>query len=330
MVLGNMGRHHNTQHRQHTHEATGGALRSLIIHNLGSGFGSAEIFEFERELIGMGDECVMRSLSRKTPVADLLTDAEEFDLVVVSGGDGTVTNALYALRNRDVMTCVFPSGTANLLFANLGNAPEPAAIANACRKHKTRELDLGEICWVDGEGNEQRKGFGIMSGIGFDAQLMQSASVNKQTLGEAAYFAAVLDNLKPTVSTFTITVDGKTYERKGISCIVANTAMMQGDINIIPGCTMDDGMLDVMVLATTDAVHLLIPIIAGIFDPMGQVIGRPSIEHFKGSSIRVESSVPLPIQTDGDPVGDVVSSYEATCLPASNLIVVDNHSPYAR
>ena len=29
-------------------------------------------------------------------------------------------------------------------------------------------------------------------------------------------------------------------------------------------------------------------------------------------------------------VGDVVSSYEATCLPASNLIVVDNHSPYAR
>ena len=40
--------------------------------------------------------------------------------------------------------------------------------------------------------------------------------------------------------------------------------------------------------------------------------------------------MPLPIQTDGDPVGDVVSSYEATCLPASNLIVVDNHSPYAR
>ena len=28
-----------------------------------------------------------------------------------------------------------------------------------------RELDLGEICWTDGEGNEQRKGFGIMSGM---------------------------------------------------------------------------------------------------------------------------------------------------------------------
>lgn len=304
-------------------------MRSLIIHNLGSGFGSTAVFEFERELIGMGDECVLRSLTRKTPIADLLADAEEFDLVVISGGDGTVTNALYALRNRDVPTCVFPSGTANLLFNNIGNAPEPAAIAHACRKLQTRKLDLAELRWKTTEGEEHRMGFGIMSGIGFDAQLMQSASVNKQVLGEAAYFTAVLENLNPKVSTFKITVDGKEYERKGIACIVANTAMMQGDINIVPGCRMDDGELDVMVLATPDAMHLLVPIFAGIFDPMGQVIGRPHIEHLSGSHILVESSDPLPIQSDGDAIDGLVTSYEAICLPASNLIVVDEHSPYA-
>ena len=38
------------------------------------------------------------------------TDGNRFDIIVVSGGDGTVTNALYALRNRGVRTCVFPSG----------------------------------------------------------------------------------------------------------------------------------------------------------------------------------------------------------------------------
>lgn len=303
-------------------------MRSLIVHNIGSGFGSNAIFEFERELVGRGDECVLRSLSRSMPAAEALTDAEEFDLVVISGGDGTVTNSLYALRGRGVPTCVFPSGTANLLFSNLGNAPEPAAIAKACLQRNPRGLDLGEMTWTGRDGITQTKGFGIMAGMGFDAQIMATASGNKGTLGEAAYFAAALTNLKPTISTFSITVDGKAYERTGISCIVANTARIQGDINILPDCTMDDGMLDVMVLATTDAVQLLLPIMAGIIDPMGSLLGRPRIERFRGKQVSVHSSVPLPMQRDGDVIDGLYRGYEATCLPASNLIVVDEHSPY--
>ena len=305
-------------------------MRSLIVHNTESGFGSNAIFEFERELVGAGDECVLRSLGADQPAEEVLADAEEFDLVVVSGGDGTVTSVLYALRNRNVPTCVFPSGTANLLFNNLGNASEPAAIAAACREGLVRSLDIGEMRWTDEQGAEQAGGFGIMSGMGFDAQLMKSALDGKQALGEAAYFAAVFGNLNPTVSTFTITVDGTTYIREGISCIVANTAMIQGDINLMPGCRMDDGTIDVMVLATTDALSLLLPIAAGIIDPEGSLIGRPMIERFSGREIKVRSSEPLPLELDGDPTGDVVSSYEVRCLPGSNPIVIDEHSYYYR
>ena len=303
-------------------------MRSLIIHNISSGFGSNSIFEFERELVSYGDECVLRSPARNLPVASLLEDAEDFDMVVVSGGDGTVTNALYALRGRSIPTCVFPSGTANLLFANLGNAPEPAAIAAACRSGRHRALDLGELRWTDADGTAHRHGFGLMSGMGFDAQLMQSAASAKQALGEAAYFTAILGNLNPVFADFTITVDGVVHHRSGISCIVANTAMIQGDINVLPDCRMDDGKIDVMVLATKDAVQLIIPMLAGIIDPVGQVFGRPLIEHFSGVEVRVESSVPLPSERDGDTFGTMVSSYEASCLPASNLLVVDGHSPY--
>lgn len=303
-------------------------MRSLIIHNLYSGFGSNAIFEFERELMRSGDECVMRTLLPTTSVAEALLDAEEFDLVVISGGDGTVTNALYALRNRNVPTCVFPSGTANLLFANLGNGPEPAAIAKACHALDPTPLDLGELSWTGEDGQVHREGFGIMSGMGFDAELMASAEAGKQALGEAAYFTAVLANLKPKVATFTITVDGKTYKRQGISCIVANAAMMQGDINIIPDCRMDDGSLDVMMLTTTAAAQLLIPMLAGLIDPDGSLIGRPGIEHFSGKQIKVESSIPLHIQRDGDSSEGLVTGYEACCLPGSNLVITDEHSPY--
>lgn len=303
-------------------------MRSLIIHNIMSGFGSNAIFEFERELIRHGDECVLRSLDRTTPVADALRDAEDFDLVVISGGDGTATNGLYALRGRSVPTCIFPSGTANLLFANVGNAPEPAAIAAACRSMRARPLDLGELSWASVDGARTTQGFGIMAGIGLDAQIMRSASASKKTLGEAAYFTAALSHMNPRVVTFTIEVDGTVYQREGISCIVANTAMIQGDINIIPQCRMDDGLLDVMVLTSPDTVHLILPIVAGIIDPLGQTIGRPHIERFQGKHIRVTPSEPLPIQRDGDPSEVLAREYEARCLPASNHIIVDGHSPY--
>ena len=306
----------------------GSAMRSLIIHNSASGFGSTAIFEYEHDLLQGGDECVMRVLGATTPIAELLTDAEDFDLVTISGGDGTVTNALYALRNRNVPTCIFPSGTANLLFSNLGNAPEPTAIAKACHDLSVRALDLGELQATGPEASSEPLGFGIMSGMGFDAQIMGDAIAGKQALGEAAYFAAALNNLKPTVANFTISVDGQTHTRKGISCIVANTSQIQGDINILPGCRMDDGMIDVMVLASTDALQLLLPILAGIIDPLGEVLGRPRIERFRGADIKVTSSTPLPIERDGDIMEGLYTGYEARALPKSNLIVVDQHSPY--
>lgn len=303
-------------------------MRSLIIHNAGSGFGSNAIFEFERELVGAGDECVLRSLAKDQPAAYALDDAEDFDLVVVSGGDGTVTNALHALSGRATKSCIFPSGTANLLFSNLGCAPEPKAIADACLEGVTIPLDMGELRWRDAQGTLQARGFGIMSGMGFDAQLMADARANKAKLGEAAYFAAALSNLNPPSATFSITIDGETHVRSGIACIVANTAVIQGDVNVMPGCRMDDGLIDVMVLDTTGAAGLLIPIIAGIIDPTGETIGRPRIEHFSGSDIHVSSSIPLPLQRDGDALDVFVTEYDARCLPGSNQVIVDKHSPY--
>ena len=57
------------------------------------------------------------------------------DGVVLSGGDGTISNLVTELvaTGADTPLLIFPSGTANLFFNNIGNAPEPAALARACR-----------------------------------------------------------------------------------------------------------------------------------------------------------------------------------------------------
>lgn len=303
-------------------------MRTLIIHNPKSGFGSDAVFQFERALLHAGDECVMRLLRDGFSPEEATAGADAFDVVVVSGGDGTVTALLHALRGARTPVCVFPSGTANLLCANIGNAPEPSALARACRVGKTAAVDLGEISWEDEGGARHVRGFGLMSGTGFDAQLMQAALPNKAVMGQAAYFAAALANPRPTVEHFSITVDGRTFERDGITCLVANNAMIQGDIQIVPDCRMNDGLLDVIMVETSDAAQLLAPLAFGLVDRSGKAIGRPHLESFQGRQIRVEASRPVPLEVDGEVVGGSTRAYEARVLPGCVRVVVDAMSPY--
>lgn len=306
-------------------------MRVLIVHNEASGFGSDAIYEFQRSLLREGDECVLRLLSKDATDlgASLLEDAEEFDLVVISGGDGTVATLLYLLRGRDVLTCVFPSGTANLFFANLGNASEPASLARACRVGHSVKTDMGEIMWLDEEGRKHLQGFSLMAGVGFDAQLMQAAIPAKRAMGQAAYFAAALANPRPEVMGFRIVVDGVTYERTGITCLVANNAMIQGDIELVPDCTMTDGVLDVIIAEVDVAAKLLHPLFVGLMDHEGKHIGRPYLESFRGRDIQVSVSVPAKMEIDGDPVAGQVQAFRARAIPDCNRLVVDPLSRYA-
>lgn len=303
-------------------------MRILVFHNLKSGFGSDAIFEFERAILRPGDECDFRVVGSGLEPRNALADAEQYDLVVCSGGDGTVTNMLYELRYRGVPTCVFPSGTANLLFNNIGNAPEPYAIAQACREPRCIRTDLAEMRWTDSTGRHNIRGFSIMAGIGIDGAIMRTADMNKEAMGEAAYFAAAVSHLTPTRATFTVEVDGQENVVEGIGCIVANTALMQADLQLIPGCVMDDGLLDVMVLESERTTGLLAPVIAGLLDPEGSQLGRPQMTTFRGKHIRVTSSEDMPLQFDGEPTAGTTRSYEVNVLEHANTLIVDRHSPY--
>lgn len=303
-------------------------MRCLIVHNPRSGFGSDAIYAFERELVRSGDECVLRALADDDDCGRALEDAESFDVVVLSGGDGTVSNLLYFLKHKNVRTCVFPSGTANLLFSNIGNSPEPAALARACRWADTASCDLGEANWTDDAAESHTRGFSIMAGTGFDAELMRAAAPNKKSMGEVAYFMAALSDPMPKVIHYTIDIDGTTVERDGIACLVANNAMIQLDMEVVPGCTMDDGLIDVIVLEATVTAQLIRPLISGIIDRKGERGARPKLETFRGKNVKITASEPIPMQIDGEVIEGAVTSWQASVIPGANELIVDALSRY--
>ena len=271
-------------------------MKLLVINNLASGFGEGSVYDFIRSFARDGDEVCVRSTDGTTDVRDLLGDAEAFDAVVASGGDGTVATVSYRLANTGVPILPFPAGTANLLAANLASPMEPHALAKLVREERTLDFDLGEI-EVDG----QRFGFGIMAGAGYDAAIMHGAAPAKRLLGPMAYFSAALANPLPQTSKFKLDLDGEHVESEGLGILLVNFSKIQFDITVTHDNEPRDGVFDVVVLKAQNAFELTPALLAGLLDRGGDFPERTgSLEIHRAREVRVEADPPMEVQYDGE------------------------------
>ena len=271
-------------------------MKLLVINNLASGFGEGSVYDFIRSFARDGDEVCVRSTDGTTDVRDLLGDAEAFDAVVASGGDGTVATVSYRLANTGVPILPFPAGTANLLAANLASPMEPHALAKLVREERTLDFDLGEI-EVDGH----RFGFDIMAGAGYDAAIMHGAAPAKRLLGPMAYFSAALANPLPQTSRFKLDLDGEHVESEGLGILLVNFSKIQFDITVTHDNEPRDGVFDVVVLKAQNAFELIPALLAGLLDRGGDFPDRTgSLEIHRAREVRVEADPPMEVQYDGE------------------------------
>ena len=167
--------------------------------------------------------------------------AEQVDVVLASGGDGTVTACAEGVAGSGVPLAVLPAGTGNLLARNLGL---PLALDQALAVGLTgrdRRLDVGNV-----NGHP----FVAMAGIGFDAMLLDSTGEPlKKRLGWMAYAVSALRHLRARPVRATLRADGRpVLRRRASGIIVANVGALQGGLVLLPGAEPDDGVLDLMVL----------------------------------------------------------------------------------
>ena len=146
-------------------------MKLLVLNNLASGYGEGAIYDFVRSFAADGDEVCLRSTDGTTELESLITDARDFDAVIASGGDGTVTTTAYSLAGTGIPVMPFPAGTANLLALNLAAPNEPHALAKMLRAGITLDFDMAEIEFRADDGESAKKGFGIMAGAGYDAMI---------------------------------------------------------------------------------------------------------------------------------------------------------------
>src|SRR4029077_12171614 len=90
-----------------------------------------------------------------------------------------------------------------------------------------------------------------MAGMGFDAVMMADTTEGmKRFAGWPAYVASALRHLRDPMMRVRLRIDGgPPLRRSARTVLVANVGQLEGGLELLPDAQVDDGLLDVVVIA---------------------------------------------------------------------------------
>ena len=238
------------------------------------------------------------------------------DLIVVYGGDGSITHVARALQNTQTPMAIVPGGTANVLSKELGipQDSEKALELIAGNQQKIITMDMGE---ANGNPFLLRINFGIMADMILDADEQL-----KNKLGQMAYGVTVLKTIASAVpETYQLLIDGKIVEAEGVALTITNAGSMGiGNLTLLPGISVTDGYLDVLLLKDANLLSVLKVAGTALFQTDSDVVN-----HWQCKTVTIITDKPVAYICDD--CEEKADKIEIKILPlALNILVPANHS----
>ncbi|MVN88692.1 diacylglycerol kinase family lipid kinase [Deinococcus sp. HMF7620] len=287
--------------------------RLLVVFNPKSGSGDSQLPLFLSLLRAEGAEVTERELRQGTPMAAHLEDLESFSVLVAAGGDGTVSSAAYAARNRNVPLLAFPAGTANLIAQNLALPQDAAALVEVVRAGHSLRLDMGEV-----EVKGEKSGFCMLAGAGADASMIRDSEELKERFGALAYVMSAMRQLNPKKTTFNLVIDGEPREFEGIGVMVANFGMANYRLPITSDISPSDGRFTVILMKAGNIMRLIPNLIDSVRAKLnlGDPMFSGNLETLEAREIQVDAADPFPLQYDGE-LHVETTPFQARILPGA-------------
>ncbi|MDF2506716.1 MAG: hypothetical protein K0Q52_575 [Microbacterium sp.] len=238
--------------------------------------------------------------------------------LVVVGGDGTLSGVLDIVCGSAIPVVLVPAGTGNDLARALSlPRGDPAAAAEIALTGVARAVDVGEVRTAAG----LRK-FLTIAALGFDAKVSDRTNRLRWPHGAARYHLALLIELmRLRPMDFTLAVDGEPPARSaGTLIAVGSTSSYGGGMPICVGAVPDDGLLDIVHVASLGRLRLLrlFPLLL-----RGTHLTRAEVVHRRARTVAV-SAPGLVVYADGERLGE--DECTISVLPAALLMMVPEAS----
>lgn len=295
--------------------------RGLLVYNPRSGKRDrrAEMAAVAERALRRGLSLVSLPTERPGHATDLVVERlrDGPDLVVVSGGDGTVAEAAEGLLRAGAgpPLAILPSGTTNVVAREFGLGRTLEEAEPNLSSTRTRPL----MAWRAG----QRTCL-IGTGVGFDARVMgNTVPLLKRLFGRTGIgYTATLEWLKyefPPIRVTGLDSEGRPFERRATFVLSANTRRYGGDPILSPRADPADDVLE-LILFTSSSRAALIRFYARLSRGKAEHLSIEGVEQLGVRQFRAESLAPyeLEVQVDGDAAGKTPVSVG----PAAGLLRV--------
>jgi YegS/Rv2252/BmrU family lipid kinase len=233
-----------------------------------------------------------RSLDHARELA--VTAVAAGETAVAFGGDGLIGAVADALREGDGVLGVLPGGRGNDFARMLGIPLDPQAACSVLASGAVHRIDLGQV--------GSRTFIGIAS-CGFDSVANRIANETTIVRGNLVYAYGALRALagwRP--ATFTVTIDGDTHTVTGYTVAAANSRFYGGGMMLAPDATLQDGMLDVVIVLETPKLRFL-RLLPTVFK--GEHVRLDTVQVLRGATVEIAASRPFTLYADGDPIAEL-------------------------
>src|SRR5467141_1201899 len=240
-------------------------------------------------------DCVVCATTR-TGEAELVArrGAEEgFEKIVAAGGDGTVNEVVNGLAGSNATLGLLPIGTMNVFATELGLPAHDLQLCwNIIQSENTRLVDLPSA---------NGKYFVQLAGVGLDAQVVKETSAKlKRSFGPLSYLISAAQIAARQPPRLSLQSDDATV-KEGSFVLVGNGRLYGGPFPFFKHAVIDDGKLDVIVFKSLGYLEIIKYLQDVVFSSDIRV---PEIEYFQTSRLRVESDQSVPVELDGELVGN--------------------------
>ena len=230
--------------------------------------------------------------------------------IVVSGGDGTINEALQSIVGTRARLGILPAGTANVLARELKLHFDAERAAEAIARGATRKVYAG---LAFDETTSARRYFLLMAGVGLDASIVKRVRPRlKRRVGEAAFWVSGLSHLASWEPVpFTVEVGGEKFP--ATFAAVGRAAHYGGELSITPRARLDSPEFELCLINSRSRLRYL-QLLTGAMRAEGIKGDRRGVRYLRAARVRAAGDGVL-VQADGELIGELPMTFEIVADP---------------